>query len=464
MADRAIGFVHELRFADLPHPVVRLAERCLLDTLGVCAAGTTTRLSHLIREHAVRHFGAGASPARILFDGRAVSPVGAALAGAASIDSLDAHDGHPLTKGHTGVAVIPALFAFLDAEAPATGIIDGRELLTQVVLGYEVGTRAGIALHATAPDYHTSGSWNALACAALGARVLGLDRERTGHALGIAEYHGPRSQMMRCIDHPTMLKDGSGWGALAGVSAAYLAADGFTGAPALTLGENAVAELWSDLGSRWRILEQYFKPYPVCRWGQPAVEAALSVVRAHDLRADDIEHVEVTTFHEATRLAARRPADTEQAQYSLPFPVAAALVYGTVGPAQIGDDGLNEPTVLRLSQTMTLRESDDYNRRFPAERWAHVVITLRDGRTLVSPPATARGDVVTALSDGEIAAKFHDLAGPVLGRERTSRLQTAVAGLAGGDADPIRLLDDVLAPSSAANVASCVVPSAAASA
>ena len=52
------------------------------------------------------------------------------------------------------------------------------------------------------------------------------------HALGIAEFHAPRSQMMRCIDYPTMLKDGSGWGAMAGVSAAYLAADGFTGAPA----------------------------------------------------------------------------------------------------------------------------------------------------------------------------------------------------------------------------------------
>ena len=103
-----------------------------------------------------------------------------------------------------------------------------------------------------------------------------LDEEATRHALGIAEYHGPRSQMMRCIDHPTMVKDGSGWGALAGVSAAYLAAEGFTGAPAVLVDDHP--EIWGSLGARWAIMEQYLKPYPVCRWAQPAVEAVRSVL------------------------------------------------------------------------------------------------------------------------------------------------------------------------------------------
>ena len=146
------------------------------------------------------------------------------------------------------MAILPALLALMDAE----GWRDGRELLTSLVLGYEIATRAGVALHATVSDYHTSGAWNALACAAIGARLLGLDRNATRHALGAAEYHGPRSQMMRCIDHPTMVKDGSGWGAFAGVSAAYLAADGFTGAPALLIEGQAERAHWADLGARWR--------------------------------------------------------------------------------------------------------------------------------------------------------------------------------------------------------------------
>ena len=158
--------------------------------------------------------GTGAGGARILLDGRRASPAGAAFAGASTIDAFDAHDGHPLTKGHAGVAVLPALFAVADAEGGG----DGRDLLVALVLGYEVAIRAGIALHASVPDYHTSGAWNALGCAAVAARLLGLSADATRHALGIAEYHGPRSQMMRCIDHPTMVKDGSGWGAFAGVT------------------------------------------------------------------------------------------------------------------------------------------------------------------------------------------------------------------------------------------------------
>ena len=135
------------------------------------------------------------------------------------------------------------------------------------------------ALHATTPDYHTSGAWIAVAAAAAGARLLNLGPDQTAHALGIAEYHGPRSQMMRCIDHPTMLKDGSGWGAMAGVSAALLARAGFTGAPALTL--ERPHPLWDDLGDRWLICAQYFKPYPVCRWAQAPIEAILALRRAH---------------------------------------------------------------------------------------------------------------------------------------------------------------------------------------
>lgn len=395
----------------------------MLDLLGVAAAGLATPLSGLIRAHAQRHFGAGGPGARMLFDGRRVSPPGAALAGGMTIDSLDAHDGHVLTKGHVGVAVLPAVLALAEA-VPG---LDGQEFLTRIVIGYELATRAGIALHASACDYHTSGAWNTLACAALGARALGLDRRATRHALGIAEYHGPRSQMMRCIDHPTMLKDGSGWGAMAGLSAAYLAAEGFTGAPALTVEDAGLAPLWADLGQRWRILEQYFKPYPVCRWAQPAVEAALQLARAHALSADAIHSVQVWTFHQACRLATRFPADTEQAQYSLPYAVAAALCHGTLGAREVSGAALTHPPSRRLSEGLVLHEHAPYNALFPAERWAHVRLTLHDGTVLDSLPAIARGNPENALSDEELQHKFLALASAPLGPLRAQRIVTAVA-------------------------------------
>lgn len=427
-------FIHDTRGDDLPSEVLAMARTCILDLIGVAASGRRTALSRIAQDYATRHLAAGdeAGGARLMFDGRRASAAGAAFGGAATIDSFDAHDGHPLTKGHAGVAVWPAALSLFQH----AGGRDERSLPADVVIGYEIAIRAGMALHATAGDYHTSGAWNALACAAIGARRLRLDGAATRHALGIAEYHGPRSQMMRCIDHPTMVKDGSAWGALAGVSAALLAADGFTGAPALLVEAAGVAGYWSDLGTRWRILEQYFKPYPVCRWAQPAVEAALGLQRKHDVSAASIVGITVSSFDAAARLACRRPRTTEEAQYSLPFPVAASLVRGSLGADEIGGSGLADPDILRLGDMMVLETSQAYERLFPMERWAHVTFRLADGRTLVSEPAIARGNPENPLGADEMLAKYRALASPVLGEDRAMLIEAAVAGL--GDADNAR--------------------------
>ncbi|WP_294607273.1 MmgE/PrpD family protein [uncultured Roseovarius sp.] len=427
------AFLHDVQFKDIPEDVRRFARRWLLDLIGVAAGGTCTELSRIILDHATSQFGAGKHGARMLFDGRFVSPAGAALAGGMTIDALDGHDGHKLTKGHVGCGVLPALLAISDAE----GRDSGEEFLTALVLGYEIGSRAGIALHRTASDYHTSGAWIAVACAALGARGLGLNSTKTREAIGIAEYHGPRSQMMRCIDHPTMLKDGSGWGAMAGVSAAYLAADGFTGAPALSVEHDDVADLWSDLGQRWCIFEQYYKPWPVCRWAQPPVRAILDLRTQHDLSAADVDHIEVTTFHQSKRLAVRQPRTTEEAQYSTSFPAAAAMVRGGLGPEDIAGAALNDPEILRLSNGMVIKECDAYNDAFPARRFAHVTLHLRGGRQLTSTRTEASGDPENPASDAEIRAKFHAWAEPVLGQGKADAIESAVDRLASGSTTPL---------------------------
>jgi 2-methylcitrate dehydratase PrpD len=438
------NFIHQLRFQDLPEHVVAQARRCVLDLLGVAAGGTQTPLSQIIRRHAVRHLASTDQQSRILFDGRRASIAGAALAGGMTIDSLDAHDGHVLTKGHAGVAVLPTVLGFADALRH----MDGQEFLTQIVIGYEIATRAGIALHATACDYHTSGAWNTIACAALGARNLQLDPQQTLEAMGIAEYHGPRSQMMRCIDHPTMVKDGSGWGAMTGISAALLAQDGFTGAPALTVQAEAVAPTWADLGQRWRILDQYFKPYPVCRWAQPAVEAAMDLARVHRFRAEDISGIEVWTFHEACRLATRVPTSTEQAQYSLPFSVAAALRHGRLGASEVANNGLEDQLTHKLSTAMVLNEHGAYNDLFPAERWAHVRVKLHDGRQLDSAPTIARGNPENPLSTEDIDLKFFGFSEAVLGPVRARQIADLVGQLGSSDTALAELLELTLAPAS----------------
>jgi 2-methylcitrate dehydratase PrpD len=437
------AFARGLAFDRLPEDVVASAKRSLLDLIGIGAAGSRTRAAAIANAYAATQLCGSEQSARILFDGRRASLAGAAFAGATTIDALDGHDGHVLTKGHAGAAVLPALLALVDG---ATAPVDGREFIACLVLGYEVATRAGIALHATVPDYHCSGAWNALGCAAVAARCFSFDAERTRHAVGIAEYFGPRGQIMRACESPTMAKDGSGWGAHAGVTAALLAREGFTGAPALTVERGDVASLWNDLGLRWRIAEQYFKAYPVCRWAQPAIEAALALQREHRFVADQIESITIESFNQAVALGSQctLPHTTEEAQYSLAFPVAAALVFGRVGAEEVSARGLEDPRVACLVTAVEPIEDAEFTKLFPAERWARVRIVLTDGRELGSRPAQARGGPDNPLSDDELRAKYRELATPVLGAARTTRIEHAVAALGMDPTALASLLEDLL--------------------
>lgn len=434
-------FSRALAWTALPDTVQERIRHCLLDLVGIGFGGARTELSQIITGHAAGEFGGAL---RIPFSNRTASASGVALATGMTIDALDGHDGFNPSKGHVGCGV----FAGAVAMAQETGLQSGQDFLETLVFGYEIGSRLAITLHDTVDDYHTSGAWVALAVAAIGARMMGLSDTRMDHAMGIAEYHGPRSQMMRCIDHPTMLKDGSGWGAMAGVSAALLARDGFTGAPALT----ATGPAWDDLGTRWYCLEQYFKPYPVCRWAQPPVEAALALRAAHGLSSSDISDIEIETFHESTRLATATPTTTEEAQYSTSFPCAVALVRGGIGPDDLTAQALQDADILRLSHATTMRENDEANAVFPLTRLARVTLTLTDGRRVQSDWHQPRWDHDAPPTALELHDKFNGLAGPVLGRGGAANLGARIMSM---ETRPLsELLDPLCQPISSATIAS----------
>lgn len=415
-----------------------LGRKWLLDLLGFADAATETSMSRIVRDDVVRHFSSRECEVPILFDGRPASPGGAALEGDMTIDALDSQDGHKLTKGHVGCGVLPGLLSFTQAEA----LKDDRVFLAALVLGYEIGTRTGIALQRTACDYHTSGAWIAIAAAALGARCLGLDSVKSHEAIGVAEYDGPCTQMMRVIDHPTMLKDGSGWGATAGVSAAYLAADGFTGAPAVTVESAEVHDLWEDLGQRWRIAEQFFEHYPIRRWAQPPVQAVLDLRKAHNLRSNDVERIEITTYHQSLWLAARAPIPIEGAQYSTAYPTAVAMVRGHVAHADVMEQTFPDGELKCLAAGMTVVESDTYNAAFPGNRISSVTLFLRNRAVLTSGDTEVLGDPENPASEGEVKAKFCAYAEPKLGQHRRDALEVAVdnLGLGSGLQDFHRLI------------------------
>lgn len=410
-----------------PPEAMEAAAHLMLDTLGIAIAAGPMEAGRIARDVAEVLYGAGGDDpgARMLFDGRRVSLAGAAYAAATQTDNLDGHDGYNPTKGHIGVVAIPALAALAETLPDLTG----PEALAAVITGYEISGRAGMALHATVSDYHTSGAWNALGVAAMGARLRGLSDDQLRQALGIAEYHGPRSQMMREIDNPTMLHDGSGWGALAGMSAVVLAGRGFTGAPAITLEAEDAAPFWADLGDFWQTCHQYIKPYPICRWAHASIDAVRAICLEHGLRAADIARIEARSFHQAARLFAGMPDTTSKAQYSLAFAIATMVAHGRIGVEHISDDGLADPAVAAIMPRIAVAEDARHNARFPAGRWADVTMTLTDGRVLASGDVHARGGPEAPFSRADIVEKYMSFAAPVLGDARAAAIRDRVLEL-----------------------------------
>jgi 2-methylcitrate dehydratase PrpD len=437
-------FAEKLTYGDLPNSLLQVLRRSLLDTVGIAAIGSTTEMSVIVRKGALAVFGPGhAGAARMLMDGRLVSPAGAAMAGAFTIDSIDGHDGSTPNKGHAGSAVFPALLAVADALRAGGHAITGRQFATWLAIAYEVSYRAGLAQHATCPDYHTSGAWTAVGVAAACARMLGGDARTIRHAAGIGEYHGPRSQMMRCIDFPTMVRDGVGWGAPSGVTAAYLAINGFTGAPAITCEADNAKPYWNDLGAHWLTVEHtHYKAYPCCRWAHPALDAVQEIMRDNALTHRRVAAVKIRTFHYATRLAGHEPQTLDELAYGIAFPVATMIVRGRIGAAEMNPHTLRDPDILRISRLVELIDDPHLTEISVEKRWAAVTLIDTDGKEYSTPPRTPRGDADMPLSDEEISDKFHGFADPVVGEKRARQMEALSADFDSLDAPNFaRLMD-----------------------
>ncbi|MGI9368226.1 MAG: MmgE/PrpD family protein [Ruegeria sp.] len=423
---RVAEFALNRQADEMPASAQAAAALMTLDTMGILIASGPMEAGVIARDTASLLYASNdpGHSARMMFDGRRVSLAGAAYAAATQTDNLDGHDGYNPTKGHIGVVVVPALAALAE-HCPD---LSGPQALAAVTAGYEIAGRAGLALHATVSDYHTSGAWNALGVVAMASRLRGHSPDQMRQAMGIAEYHGPRSQMMREIANPTMLHDGSGWGAMVGMSAAILAEHGFTGAPAITIEEDRAAAFWDDLGDFWQMEHQYVKPYPICRWAHAAIDGVRAIMLENDLTHDQLAGIHINSFQEAACLYPGMPGTTSQAQYSLPFAVAVQAVYGRIGVEHISGRGLSDPVVEAVMNRVSVAESDHHSARFPQGRWADVRVTTTDGQTLESGDVHARGGPESPMSRDEVIAKFTEFAGPAIGTQRASEIRDTILG------------------------------------
>jgi 2-methylcitrate dehydratase PrpD len=365
-ARTASEFATTFALTDLSPSARRRLELAVLDLAAVCHAGRGAPAARIAAATAHTIFGTGRCTAWL--DGSLVSPAAAAWANGVLANVLDLDDGHSLTKGHPGAAVISAAVAVAEhVQASAD------EVLAAIAVGYEVAVRAAIAQHDRSPQYHGTGSWGAVGAAAAAARLLGSDEAVCRHAISLAEYHGPLALIMRSVAEPAMTKDGIGWGAMVGVASAFLTDSGFTS----TTGEFAELQI-TDWDRRRVVEELYVKPFPCCRWTQSAVVAAKTITDTAEFDPAKIISVEIHTFEAAAALAAVPPTDTEQAQYSLVWPVACQLGLGRYGVAEAMSD-FDNPVATRLLPIIDVVVDPYLTAEFPSRRLSSIVVRNADG-------------------------------------------------------------------------------------
>jgi 2-methylcitrate dehydratase PrpD len=421
--DYVIRFILDTNWQNIPTDVQHQSKRCLLDTLGALLAGTETPVGGLMAGIATAQF--NGNDATILVSGSRVSASGAALANGFAGNALDIDDGYRLIKGHPGSCILPVVLS-------ASEVADncpGSQFLTAMIIGYEIGIRAGLIRHAVYPTYHTSGSWGSISGAAAAGKLMGLEGNALLNALGTAEYHAPIAPMMKGIETPSMGKDSIGWGAMVAMMSVLMAEKGFTGIKPI-FDDTPQREWVESLGHHYEMLNLYFKPYAACRWAQPAIAGALKVSKDNEIIPEDIVRIQVRTFKEAKSLSDIHPQNTEEAQYNLAFPLAAALIDGEVGPEQILPPRIFSSQILKLADKVDTEVSELFDQLFPEKTCAEVIVHTESGASFSSDTMEAPWEPPDNLpSDSEIEEKFHGLVDPILGVQQTHQLCSLIWNL-----------------------------------
>ncbi len=420
MNDLVLNFILETKWDKLPNNIQTQAKRCLMDTLGALIAGYKTPVAQLMQSFAKEQF--KGNDATILVKGNKISASGAALVNGFANNALDVDDGYRGAKGHPGATVLPVILAAGEISSNVTG----EKFLTALIIGYELAIRAALIRHATYETYHSSGSWGAIGGAAAAGKLLGLSREKLCHAMGAAEYHAPIAPMMKCIELPGMGKDSIGWGCMVAMMSVMMADKGFTGIDPIF--NDSPDEKWiQSLGRTFEIMNLYFKPYCACRWAQPGVDGALKIMTENRLDIEDIKQIKVFTFKESAALSTNYPQNTEEAQYNIAFPIAAVLLDGEVGPAQVLAPRLFEKDIHGMMDKIQIIAQDRFQKKFPARAESEVELTTTKGKVFSSGVMSAKWDTHSTLpTDLELENKFLWLVSPVLGKTKTESLLSLI--------------------------------------
>ncbi|WP_342065949.1 MmgE/PrpD family protein [Achromobacter kerstersii] len=404
------AFAANLRYEDIPAPVLRRAEDLLLDCLASILAGASARAVQAIDRYAAA-MGPTEGPSEVLITRRRTSPLFAAMVNAAAAHVVEQDDVHNGSVFHPAAVVFPPALAVAQALGSS-----GRDLLVAAVAGYEVGIRVGEFLgRSHYKIFHTTGTAGTLAAAVTVGRLLKLTPEQMLHALGSAGTQAAGLwEFLRDAADSKQLHTAKA--AADGITAAYLAREGFTGARHILEGPQGMAagmstdadpsKLCDRLGERWALAETSFKFHASCRHTHPAADALQQALRDNNLTEADVERVVAHVHQGAIDVLGPvvNPQTVHQSKFSMGTVLALIARKGRAGLAEF-DAGLDDPGVAAFRGKVEMVLDAEVDNAYP-QRWiGKVTVTTRDGRTLHGRVDEPKGDPGNTLSRAEIEDK-----------------------------------------------------------
>lgn len=406
---RIEDYILNTTWDELPGDVQERGLRCSVDLMGALILGSQGKQYDAGVKVAKRIGATGDIP--VLGESGCFNLLGASIAFSHAANSFDIDDGYNMVKGHPGASFVGGVLA-----AALEKNCTYKEYLTTLAICYETAIRWGLVEQQFFGFLHSTGTYGAFGTAAGVGRLHSLSREQLNNALSIADYHAPLTPVMRAVEYPSMNKDGVPFGALVGTMAVIETEGGETGRTHL-LEMPEYKEYLDSLGTHYYIRELYFKPFTCCRWAHQPIKACMDLMKEHTFSADDVKSVIVHTFDSAAKLSKDVPHNTDEAQYNIAFPVAAAIVHGDVGFEQINDSAVEDQRVISMMDRLRFVVDPAMEKEFPEKRLAWVEMELNDGCVYKSKVYAAPGEHTDPdLSFDWIVNKFKRVTAPVISR------------------------------------------------
>jgi len=436
ISNRFAEFVFGLTYNALPESVTIEAKRRILDNLGAAVAGCSNWAYHDNLLSACARLGIGDADV-IGGSEQRYSIARAAMINTAFAQADELDDGHVYAGVHAGCCVVPAVMVMGSQVGKC-----GKDIITAVVLGYEIVYRLAVAMcpHLVRKGFHPSSVLDVCGVLAATGKLMDLSIEKLTNGFGLAGLYG--AGFMEATVAGQQSKGVMTGNATAnGIMAAYLADCGFEGTLSVFEGQAGMFRVMSHdvdpekvcigLGTEFIIGDTYSKMYSTCRHAQAAIQAAIDLHKEYGFYWKDIKSIHVDTYQVAKDLTGDiyEPKNQGEAKFSMPYGIALGLIEGNIASYHMKKEYYMDSLYLNLAKRVKIFVDLKLEKMYPEKRCSRVSIVLEDGTTYKNECFDLKGSPNNPIGWDELVEKFSDNSTPLFGYEKAMYLAERIANI-----------------------------------